>query len=64
VIDSTRSRVLRGGAFSFQPADIRSAVRRSFPPGSRFPDFGFRPARTLPPASLVPLPSSAESGSK
>jgi formylglycine-generating enzyme required for sulfatase activity len=39
-------RLLRGGAFSNQPADARSAYRSRLVPSDRDIHFGFRPART------------------
>ena len=40
------SRVLRGGAFNFQPSNVRSAQRNLYRPGSVDFNVGFRPART------------------
>jgi formylglycine-generating enzyme required for sulfatase activity len=42
-------RSLRGGSFTNQPANVRSATRFGYGPGYRYVDFGFRPARTLKP---------------
>ena len=42
-----RVRVLRGGAVSGAPGDVRSASRHWDDSGSRFLNFGFRVARTL-----------------
>ena len=39
-------RLLRGGAFNYQPAFVRSANRIRFAPASRISNFGFRPSRT------------------
>jgi formylglycine-generating enzyme required for sulfatase activity len=41
------SRILRGGAFIFPPRVLRSAIRFSESPSTRFPDFGFRCGRKL-----------------
>jgi serine/threonine protein kinase/formylglycine-generating enzyme required for sulfatase activity len=41
-------RVLRGGAFSNQPSDVRFAKRAYFQPAYRSYVIGFRPARTYP----------------
>jgi formylglycine-generating enzyme required for sulfatase activity len=40
-------RVIRGGAWGFSPAQLRSADRMASPAGSRIPAVGFRVARTL-----------------
>jgi formylglycine-generating enzyme required for sulfatase activity len=40
-------RVLRGGSWGSKPPNVRSAVRNSVQPGSRYDDVGFRVARTL-----------------
>ena len=40
-------RVLRGGSWSYNPNNLRSAYRLSFSPGNRVNFFGFRVARTL-----------------
>jgi formylglycine-generating enzyme required for sulfatase activity len=48
-IDSTASRVLRGGSFIFLPGNIRSAFRFTFVPSLRDTTVGFRPARTIAP---------------
>jgi formylglycine-generating enzyme required for sulfatase activity len=46
-VDDTKPRLLRGGAFSLQPAFVRTAVRDWGAPSYRdFTSFGFRPART------------------
>ncbi len=39
-------RILRGGAFSYQPANVRSADRTRNAPTNRNVNNGFRPART------------------
>jgi formylglycine-generating enzyme required for sulfatase activity len=39
-------RILRGGAFNCQPANVRSAFRGGLAPSSRISVFGFRPSRT------------------
>jgi serine/threonine protein kinase/formylglycine-generating enzyme required for sulfatase activity len=39
-------RLLRGGAFSYHPAFLRSALRNWYAPSLRDTDFGFRPSRT------------------
>jgi hypothetical protein len=41
-------RLLRGGAFNYQPSDVRSAVRDNALPGGRATVYGFRVARTHP----------------
>ena len=41
-------RILRGGPFGYQPADVRSANRFGYRPANRDIDVGFRPARTYP----------------
>jgi formylglycine-generating enzyme required for sulfatase activity len=46
-IDDRLSRVLRGGSFSSQAMNVRSAVRDSFVPTFRYIYLGFRPARTF-----------------
>jgi serine/threonine protein kinase/formylglycine-generating enzyme required for sulfatase activity len=45
---SRQSRVLRGGAFSFQPLGVRCAFRYTGGPGGRVSNAGVRPARTCP----------------
>ena len=42
------SRVLRGGAFGYDPLNLRSSLRNWLQPGSRSGGLGFRPARTYP----------------
>ncbi|MBM3982856.1 MAG: hypothetical protein FJ304_21815 [Planctomycetes bacterium] len=49
VIDSTLSRVLRGGSGDLQASYVRSADRYSFVPSLRGTYLGFRPARTFTP---------------
>jgi formylglycine-generating enzyme required for sulfatase activity len=40
-------RMLRGGAFNLQPLYVRAANRyNGYQPGSRYPNLGFRMART------------------
>jgi formylglycine-generating enzyme required for sulfatase activity len=46
VVDS-KFRALRGGSFTNQPANVRSASRFGYGPEYRYMNFGFRPARTL-----------------
>jgi formylglycine-generating enzyme required for sulfatase activity len=46
-ISGTVSRALRGGAYHYQSASLRSASRNGYVPGSRHDSFGFRPARTI-----------------
>ena len=41
-------RLLRGGAFGNQPADVRSALRYWNAPSNRISGYGFRPARSNP----------------
>jgi formylglycine-generating enzyme required for sulfatase activity len=41
-------RLLRGGAFNFTPALVRSAIRIWYAPASRNSGSGFRPSRTYP----------------
>jgi formylglycine-generating enzyme required for sulfatase activity len=41
------SRVLRGGSFSVQASNVRSAHRSYIAPANRVSNFGFRPARTF-----------------
>lgn len=41
------ARVLRGGAFGYQAANLRSASRKGHGAGIRSIDVGFRPARTI-----------------
>ena len=47
-IRDTNPRLLRGGAFNFRPANVRSAIRDWYLPSVRDTNFGFRPARTYP----------------
>jgi formylglycine-generating enzyme required for sulfatase activity len=58
----TQGRVLRGGSFVYQPANVRSAYRLWNVPTTRYNDMGFRPARTLPLGSFPALPPTAEGG--
>jgi formylglycine-generating enzyme required for sulfatase activity len=48
-IQSTSSRVLRGGSFFLRASDVRSALRDGVVPSYRDLDVGFRPARTFTP---------------
>jgi formylglycine-generating enzyme required for sulfatase activity len=48
-IDSTHSRVLRGGSFNPQAVNVRSANRLWSVPTHRTNNVGFRPARTFTP---------------
>ncbi len=55
-VDSTASRVVRGGSFINLASFVRSASRGSSVPANQSSIFGFRPARSLsliPPASLL-----------
>jgi formylglycine-generating enzyme required for sulfatase activity len=45
-VDISILRLLRGGAFSYRPAVVRSAYRAGYAPPSRGPLIGFRLART------------------
>jgi serine/threonine protein kinase/formylglycine-generating enzyme required for sulfatase activity len=47
-IKENNPRVLRGGAFLYRPANVRSAFRAWFAPSFLVSDFGFRPSRTYP----------------
>lgn len=49
VINSTRSRVLRGGLYASLESNVRSAYRYTLVPTNRNPADGFRPARTVIP---------------
>ena len=51
-------RVLRGGAFGFQPVDVRAANRTHDPPDYRVRHVGFRLARTI---ALTTLPLARRS---
>ncbi len=42
-----QSRIYRGGAFNYAPADVRYSAREAMPPGERKPFVGFRIAREL-----------------
>jgi serine/threonine protein kinase/formylglycine-generating enzyme required for sulfatase activity len=57
-------RVLRGGSFNLQAGFARSAVRFALLPSYRSYDFGFRPARTLPPGAFTALPLVPENRSE
>ena len=46
ILELNIQRILRGGAFSNQPASIRSANRNWLAPSNRDAIYGFRPART------------------
>ena len=46
-IHDTQRRVLRGGAYLYQPSDARAPHRDHHPAGARQPYVGFRVARTL-----------------
>ena len=48
VEDTGPGRVLRGGSFYLNAADLRSANRNDDQPDNRFNDVGFRAARTYP----------------
>jgi formylglycine-generating enzyme required for sulfatase activity len=48
-VDPDRHRVLRGGAFLYNPVLLRSASRIRYRPTERDFFIGFRVARTLPP---------------
>ena len=54
-VTDTQSHVLRGGAFSSPPANVRSAARLYDLPANRANSSGFRPARTLPLDSSRPF---------
>ena len=45
-IDTIDPRLLRGGAFCYRPAFVRSADRNWLVPSLRITDNGFRPSRT------------------
>jgi formylglycine-generating enzyme required for sulfatase activity len=45
-VESTTSRVLRGGSFFYNAGDVRAANRNTTGPAYRPSDAGFRPART------------------
>jgi formylglycine-generating enzyme required for sulfatase activity len=48
ITDNTcRSRILRGGSWSYSPSDLRSAARRPSPANDQSSSRGFRLARTL-----------------
>jgi len=52
---------LRGGSFTNNAANVRSAGRNSNQPDGRIGDIGFRVSRTLPLVPLTALPP-AEGG--
>lgn len=47
-VDRAQRRVIRGGAFNFDPNSVRSADRYAHLPSDRTFNMGFRPVRTLP----------------
>jgi serine/threonine protein kinase/formylglycine-generating enzyme required for sulfatase activity len=49
IITIQQSRLLRGGGFGYPAADVRSACRLAYAPGTRNVNFGVRPARTFTP---------------
>ena len=51
------NRLLGGGSFFCLSSDVGSADRNNNKPTTRYSDFGFRLARTLPPIPLTSLPS-------
>ena len=59
MINSTDSRVLRGGSF-LHASYVRSAYRDNYVPSVRVDNVGFRPARTLPPGPFTALPPTPE----
>jgi formylglycine-generating enzyme required for sulfatase activity/class 3 adenylate cyclase len=46
IISNNSPRLLRGGAFTYLPADVRAAYRSWYAPSGRYSLIGFRPART------------------
>ncbi|MGO9599582.1 MAG: formylglycine-generating enzyme family protein, partial [Isosphaeraceae bacterium] len=48
VIDTYKSRIIRGGSFNILPANVRSANRHGHRPSNRSTNCGFRPCRTYP----------------
>jgi len=56
VISPTKSRVLRGGSFSYPASNVRSSARNYGVPTNRNSNVGFRPSRTLPLGSFTALP--------
>jgi formylglycine-generating enzyme required for sulfatase activity len=46
LVDDSIPRLLRGGAFTFLPANVRSAYRNVIQPSLRGTSYGFRPSRT------------------
>jgi formylglycine-generating enzyme required for sulfatase activity len=63
-INITASRKLRGGSFVDQASIMRSAAHNSNSPSNGNSDYGFRPARTLPPGSFMALPPPPEGVAK
>jgi formylglycine-generating enzyme required for sulfatase activity len=53
-VNDSDVRVLRGGSFNLLASTVRSALRYNKAPSSRHYDYGFRPARTLPPVADKP----------
>jgi len=47
-INDKSLRILRGGAFNYRPAVVRSALRTGDAPAYRYNGSGFRPSRTYP----------------
>jgi formylglycine-generating enzyme required for sulfatase activity len=45
-VNESNPRLLRGGAFGYPPAFVRSAYRVGFAPALRSSGYGFRPSRT------------------
>ncbi len=64
VVVSTDSRVVRGGSFSDQASNLRSAYRSWDRPTFSGNVVGFRVARTLPLGSITVLPPTPEGGRK
>ena len=48
IVKDKTPRILRGGAFSYLPSDVRSAYRNNYQPSYRIVIDGFRQCRTLP----------------
>jgi formylglycine-generating enzyme required for sulfatase activity len=63
-INNDHDRVLRGGSFFDLASVLRSAVRDVNLTATRRYDFGFRPARTLPPGTITALPPTSAGGRK
>jgi formylglycine-generating enzyme required for sulfatase activity/serine/threonine protein kinase len=56
-------RVFRGGSYSHDPHNVRSAYRIGYPPGTRFYDLGFRVAReTSERRDLIKVPTGGTGG--